>query len=133
MKLDRSCNAVFYLVYHLIIVVKYRRKVFTREDIVKDLKNKITDISNRFEVEVIEQETDEDHIHILFKAKPTLNITKYINLLKGISSRLLRTKYKNFLQDKLWGKSFWSNSYYLATSGNVSLAKLIQYVETQGK
>lgn len=133
MKLDKSCNAVFYLTYHLIIVVKYRQKVFVREDIINDLKDKIIDISNKFEVEIIEQETDIDHIHILFKSKPTLNITKYINLLKGVSSRLLRAKYKNFLHDKLWGKSFWSSSYYLATSGNVSLSKLIKYVETQGK
>lgn len=133
MKLDKSCNAVFCLTYHLIIVVKYRQKVFVREDIINDLKDKMIDISNKFEVEIIEQETDIDHIHILFKSKPTLNITKYINLLKGVSSRLLRIKYKDFLHDKLCGKSFWSDSYYLATSGNVSLSKLIKYIETQGK
>jgi putative transposase len=114
------------------LVVKYRQKVFTNDAIINDLKHKIIDISNNFQTEIIEQETDMDHIHILFKCKPTLEITKYINSLKGVSSRILRQKYKDFLKDKLWGKAFWSSSYYLATSGNVSLAKLIKYVEEQG-
>jgi putative transposase len=132
-KLDHSCNAVFMLTYHLILVVKYRQKVFTNNDIINDLKEKINDISNNFSVEVIEQETDIDHIHILFKSKPTLEITKYINSIKGVSSRLLRQKYKDFLRNKLWGKAFWSPSYYLATTGNVALSTLIKYVEDQGK
>jgi putative transposase len=72
-------------------------------------------------------------VHILFKSKPTLEITKYINSLKGASSRLLRQKYRDFLKDKLWGKAFWSPSYYLATSGSVSLTRLIKYVEENGK
>jgi putative transposase len=114
-------------------VVKYRQKVFTNKDIINDLKEKVISVSDIFDTEIIEQETDVDHIHILFKSKPTLEIIKYIKSLKGVSSRILRQKYKNFLKDKLWGKAFWSPSYYLATSGNVSLSKLIKYVEEQGK
>jgi REP element-mobilizing transposase RayT len=132
-KLDSSCNAVFLLMYHLIIVVKYRKKIFDNKELVDDLKAKIIELSDRFDVEIIEQEVDKDHIHILFKAKPVLDMKKYINVVKGITSRYIRTKYQDFLKDKLWGKHFWSDSYYLATSGNVCLQKLIKYIEDQQK
>ena len=94
---------------------------------------KCEEISKDFEVQVIEQECGIDHVHLLISAKPTLDITKYINILKGHSSRYLRDKYKDFLKDKLWGDSFWSPSYFIATTGNVSIDVLKEYVENQRK
>lgn len=130
-KLDKNCNSVFSLIYHFITVVKYRQKVFTSEEIISDLKTIIEKVADEFSVEIIEQECGIDHIHILFRAKPTLDITKFINLLKGRSSRELRKKYRDFLKDKLWGDNFWSPSYFLATTGNVTVDILKEYVETQ--
>lgn len=128
---QKTSNAVFSLRYHLIIVIKYRRDVFTNNNMVNDLKNMILDIAKKHDVEIIEQQCGTDHIHILFSAKPTLEITKFINLIKGHSSRELRKKYKEFLSDKLWGDHFWSPSYFLATTGNVSLDTLKRYIEKQ--
>lgn len=132
-RVDKTSNAVFSLCYHLIAVVKYRQKVFTRDDIISDLKIIIEKISVDYDVEIIEQECGVDHIHILFRSKPTLNIIKYINILKGNSSRRIREKYRDFLKNKLWGDSFWSPSYFLATTGNVTIDILQQYVENQRK
>lgn len=129
--LDKNKNAVFSLQYHLITVVKYRQKVFVNDDIISHLKDIINKISNTFEVEIIEMECGVDHIHILFRSKPTLDITKYINILKGHSSREIRKVYKDFLSNKLWGDNFWSPSYFLATTGNVTIDILKQYIENQ--
>jgi len=71
---------------------------------------------------------NQDHVHILFKSKPTLDIPKYINSLKGVSSRYLRKEFEG-IKKKLWGKSFWSPSYCLISSGQVSLDVLIKYIE----
>jgi len=131
--LNKKAHKVFNLTYHLILVVKYRKKVLSNNDIIESLKDKVISISSDFNVKVISQGVDEDHIHILFESEPTLDMTKYINILKGHSSRHLRKEYNDFLKDKLWGDSFWSSSYYLTTSGNVSLSKLIKYVENQEK
>lgn len=128
---DKTNNATFSLYYHFITVVKYRKKVFTNDDIICSLKSIIENISSSFDVEIIEQECGNDHIHILFKSKPTLDMCKFINSLKGRSSKLIREKYKDFLKDKLWGDSFWSPSYFLATTGNVTLDVLKDYVENQ--
>ena len=130
-KLDKTNNAVFSLCYHLITVVKYRQKVFIDKSIVSDVKTITEEISKTFDVQIIEQECGEDHIHILFRSKPTLNITKYINILKGHSSRKIREKYNDFLKDKLWGDNFWSPSYFLSTTGNVTIDILKEYVENQ--
>jgi putative transposase len=128
---DKTNNAIFSLCYHFITVVKYRQKVFIDDPIISDLKSIMCQIAKDFDVEIIEQECGDDHLHLLFRSKPTLDLTKFINLLKGKSSRMLRDKYKDFLKDKLWGDSFWSPSYFLATSGNVTLDILQSYVQNQ--
>lgn len=130
-KLDKSGGAVFSLHYHLICCVKYRQKVFDNDEIISDIKSQICKIAKTFNVEIIEQECGIDHIHILFKSKPTLDITKFINILKGHSSRYIREKYKDQLKGKLWGDAFWSPSYFLSTTGNVTIDILKQYVENQ--
>lgn len=129
--LDKTNNCVFSLCYHFITVVKYRQKVFTEDKIISDLKVIMDKIAEDFEVDIIEQECGEDHIHLLFRTKPTLDMTKFINILKGRSSREIREKYKNFLKNKLWGDSFWSPSYFLATTGNVTIDILREYISNQ--
>ena len=131
-KLDRGAHSVYALYYHLILVVKYRRKVFTNDKIIDFLKQKIHEISETHEVEILAIETDQDHVHILFKAKPTLNIPKYINALKTITSREIRRNFPE-VKEKLWRNAFWSPSYFLATSGQVTLDVLKAYVESQGE
>ena len=129
--LDKGTNGVFSLHYHFITCVKYRQKVFTRDDIISDLKQITEQIASEYDVKIIEQECGEDHIHILFSCKPTLIFKDFIQALKGRSARYLRAKYPEFLKDQLWGSNFWSPSYFLATTGNVTIDILKQYIESQ--
>ncbi|NMG82863.1 MAG: IS200/IS605 family transposase [Methanosarcinales archaeon] len=131
-KLDKGAHSVYALQYHLVQVVKYRRKVFTDDDIVDFLKQKIKQISSTFNVEIINQECDKDHIHIIFKAKPTLNIPKYLNALKTITSREIKRNFPE-VKEKLWKNAFWSPSYFLITTGQVTLDQLKKYVDGQGE
>ena len=90
--LYKGSHSVYSLHYHLIFVVKYRRKVL--DDIISEnLKRIILRISQDYSVEIVEQETDLDHIHILFSAKPVLTIPKFVSTLKSHSSRILRKQY----------------------------------------
>jgi putative transposase len=130
---DKTSNSIFSLCYHFIAVVKYRQSVFIDDKIISDLKAIVDKIAQSFDVEIIEQECGNDHLHLLFRCKPTLDITKFINTLKGNSSRKLREIHKDFLKDKLWGDAFWSPSYFLATTGNVTIDVLKEYVENQRK
>lgn len=131
MELKRNSNAVYLLNYHIILVVKYRKKVFDNDTIIERTKELMRKISAENDVDVINQECGDDHIHLMVSAKPTLQLTKYINLLKGHSSRALRKEFD--LSEQLYGDSFWSDSYYIATCGNVSLDTLYNYIDNQRK
>ncbi|MFX1237786.1 MAG: IS200/IS605 family transposase [Promethearchaeota archaeon] len=72
-----------------------------------------------------------DHVHLLISAKPMLDIPKHINTIKGHSSLFPRKEYETFLQDKSQGAHFWSSSYFISSTGHVSIDVLKQYVENQ--
>lgn len=131
-KLDKGCHSVYSLQFHLILVTKYRRKVIIGK--VSDrLKEIVEDVSKRFGVEIIEQETDKDHIHILFSGRPTLTISKFVNSLKSVSSRLIRKEFPHIVNKELWDGKFWSQSYFVASIGQVKLEDIKKYVQSQGK
>ena len=132
-ELDKSCNAVYSLRYHLIICVKYRRKCFSDDRLSERFKELSTFVAETQGVEVIDQECGDDHVHLLISTKPSTNLTKYINFLKTYTSKNLRKEFTEELSDQLLGDAFWSPSYYLATVGNVSLDTLYNYVENQRK
>jgi putative transposase len=129
-KLDKGSHSVYVLQYHVVQCIKYRRKVLTDEKIIDLLRTKINEISKTFRVDVLNMECDKDHFHLLLKAKPTLDIPKYLNAVKTISSREIRRKFPK-IKKKLWEDTFWSRSYFLATTGQVTLDQLKKYVESQ--
>lgn len=130
-ELDKQSHAVFALTYHYICCIKYRRSIFDNEEIINRLKEITYDIAENFEVTIMNQETDVDHVHIIFKAAPQTELTKFINSLKGVSSRYLRKEFP-IIKHKLWRGVLWSPSYLLCTTGQVTLDQLQRYVESQG-
>ena len=120
--LDRGAHSVYALQYHFIQVVKYRMHIFKDNKIFEFFKQIIRRIRESFGVEVINLECDKDHFHMIFRLKPTLDIPKYINVLKMISSREIQ---RNFPDKK--------NLYFLATISHGTLDVLKKYVEDQGK
>jgi len=129
-KLDKGAHAVFSLHYHLVIVVKYRRKALYDEIIRERLKQIIWEMSDDLGIEILAQEPAEDHMHILFKARPTTELTKVVNSINGASASRIRQEFPQTKQF-LCGDSFWSDSYFIASTGQVSLDVLMQYVESQ--
>ncbi|MCL4336152.1 MAG: IS200/IS605 family transposase [Candidatus Thermoplasmatota archaeon] len=128
--LDKGAHSVYSLYYHFIQVVKYRKKVFTNDAIVDFLKMKAREIADTFNVDILDMECDKDYFHMLFKSTPILNIPQFINAIKTITSREIQRKFPEIKKD-LWKGKFWSPSYFLATSGQVTLDVLKGYVDSQ--
>lgn len=128
---DNNNHSVFLLNYHLILVVKYRRKVISEK-----IKNRLIEIFDyicgNYNISAIEINGDLDHIRILFKAHPNSEISKFINAYKSASSRLIKKEFPQ-IKNLLWREAFWSKSFFLATTGGVTLDELKRYVETQGE
>lgn len=131
MKLDSNNHSVFLLHYHLVMCIKYRRKVIDNS-ISDRLKDIFVDISPNYGVELLEWNHDIDHVHLLFKAKPNTEISKLLNAYKSASSRRIKNEFPS-IRKSLWKEYFWSKSYCLVTTGGVPLDVVKQYIENQGK
>jgi len=88
-------------------------------------------VAEDFGVEIIEQETDKDHIQILFSSKRSLAASRFINSLKSVTSRRLRQELPSVMKKYLWGGVFWSPSYFVASTGQVSMEDIRHYVQSQ--
>lgn len=86
---------------HLVFVTKYRRTVFTKQ-ILEDLRDIFVNVCRDFEAELIEFEGEEDHVHLLVNYPPKVTVSKLVNGLKGVSSRLLRKKQYPSILQSLW-------------------------------
>ena len=130
-ELDHNAHSVFLLYYHLILVVKYRRDVF--DDIVSDRAKEIFSyIAPGYGIEVDEWNHDGDHIHVMFRAQPKSELSKFINAYKSASSRLLKKEFPA-IRKKLWKETFWSQSFCLITAGGAPIEVIREYIKTQGE
>lgn len=75
---------------------------------------------------------DVDHVHVLFRAQPKSELSKFINAYKSASSRLLKQEYPQIRQ-KLWKEYFWSRSFCLLTTGSTPIEVIRKYIENQGE
>ena len=131
MKLDNNNHSVFALNYHLILVVKYRRNVL--DDIISSRLKEIFDyISPNYNITALEWNYDKDHIHILFKAEPNSELSKFINAYKSASSRLIKKEYPS-IKKYLWKDHFWSRSFCLISTGGASIDVIREYIKKQGE
>ena len=131
MNLDNNNHSVFCLYYHLVLVVKYRRKVFT-DDMSQYAKDIFVRLSEPYNISLEEWNRDIDHIHIMFKAHPNSELSKFINAYKSASSRLIKRDFPEVRQ-KLWKEMFWSRSFCLLTTGGAPISVIKKYIENQGK
>ena len=89
MELDHNSHSVFLLYYHLVMVIKYRRKV--RNGKISERAKEIFEyIAPGYGIVPEEWNHDTDHVHVLFRAQPKTELRKFINACKSASSRLLK-------------------------------------------
>ena len=84
-------HVVFNLHVHLVFVAKYRRKVFTKE-ILDDMRQIFESVCTDFEAQLVEFDGENNHVHLLVNYPPKVSISKLVNSLKGVSSRMIRQK-----------------------------------------
>ncbi|HDR7790962.1 IS200/IS605 family transposase [Bacillus paranthracis] len=131
MKLDGNNHSVFLLYYHLVLVVKYRRNVFD-DDMSDYAKDMFVRLSENYNITLVEWNHDVDHVHILFKAHPNTEMTKFINAYKSASSRLIKRDFPQ-VKKKLWKEMFWSRSFCLLTTGGSPIDVVKTYIENQSE
>ena len=131
MNLDSNSHSVFLMHYHLVLVVKYRRQIFN-DEISNRAREIFEYIAPNYNITTEEWNHDKDHVHILFKAHPNTEISRFINAYKSASSRLLKKEFPQIRQ-KLWDDRFWSQSFCLLTTGSAPIEVIKKYIESQGQ
>ena len=87
-------------------------------------------IALEHELEIISGKVSKDHIHMFISYRPTQNISKIMQWLKGISSRILLSEFAH-LRKQFWGRHLWARGYLAVSSGNITDEAIQKYIEEQ--
>jgi putative transposase len=119
----------FLLRAHVIFVVKYRKKLLTGS-FDQRLKAYIMSlVTTKFDILLLE--TDVDHIHILIDYDPTVSVSSIVRRLKQISTNWIWQHVD--LKKHFWKENtFWSDGYFVASTGEASTETIRKYIENQG-
>ena len=133
MKLRKQGHCAYKCEYHLVLVTKYRRKIFNEgayQYFCEVMKGVLRD--GMPEVILIESNHDIDHIHLLLSIPPKMRVSDAVRRIKSVTGRLLKKKF-GYMRDAYWGvEGIWSDGYFVSTVGvNETIIK--KYIENQGK
>jgi len=130
-ELETNNHSVFLMYYHLVLVIKYRRKVI--DDTISNRLREIFEyIAPNYNITLQEWNQDKDHVHILLKGQPKTELSKFINAYKSASSRLIKKEYPQ-IREQWWKEHFWSRSFCLLTTGGAPIDVIRKYIESQGE
>ena len=126
----KNQHSCFLLQYHLVLVTKYRHPVLQGE-IEEYLVQYTRDYFKKQDLNILELNCSEDHIHILFEAVPQMNLSNFVNAYKTASSRMVRKNFGNELKQYYWKPYFWSLSYFIGSVSENTLEAVKKYIQNQ--
>ena len=130
-KLNTRGHAAFSLYYHLVLTTKYRHKCLTAEMLVR-MRDVVVNVLKDWRCELVEFHGEQDHVHLLLRAHPALNLASLVGNLKTVTSRLLRAEFKPYLQAFYWKPMLWNKAYAVVSVGpHASLDVVMRYIQDQ--
>ncbi|MFL1780482.1 IS200/IS605 family transposase [Candidatus Hepatincolaceae symbiont of Richtersius coronifer] len=123
-------HCVFNLHVHLVFITKYRQKIFTQEYL-ETMKTILNDVCLDFNSNLVEFDGEIDHVHLLVNYPPQVQLSKLINSLKGVSSRMLKKQYPEITKHYFKNKALWSPSYFASSCGGAPIEIVKQYIQQQ--
>ena len=130
MELQRNTHHVYRLMYHFVWIPKYRHKVFS-EPYREALKGIIEKIGYDYDIDIVELEIPEDHIHMVVRGVPKMSPSDVMQIVKSISAREFFRRYPEIKKRYFWGGKLWTKSYFVETIGNANEEVIRAYVRDQ--
>ena len=131
MQCKTNRHSVYCMTYHAVFVIKYRREVITSE-MMEHIRKLTERLMKGYGGELLELNGESDHIHILFTVPPQKAPSVIVCSLKTQISKEMRLYFYESFKDKLWKDTFWSESYFIATTGGATIEVLENYIQQQG-
>src|SRR4030066_1838993 len=114
---------------HLVWIPKYRKHVLAG-DVPIRVRDIIRQIAMEHEIQIISGKVGIDHVHILISYRPQYDVSKLVQYLKGISSRVLLQEFAH-LRKLFWGKHLWARGYLAVSSGTITDEMIKKYIDEQ--
>ncbi len=130
MELRRNTHHVYRLMYHFVWIPKYRHKVFS-EPYREVLKGIIHKAGYDYDIDIVELEIPEDHIHMVVRGVPKMCPSDVMQVIKSISAREFFRIYPEIKKRYFWGGKLWTQSYFVETIGNANEDVIRAYVRDQ--
>lgn len=78
-------------------------------------------------------QSDVDHLHILVDSIPTISPFQIAHQLKQISTHRIYKRHRTNLKKIFWKENtFWSEGYFVCSTGDASTDTIRKYIEEQG-
>ena len=116
--------------YHFVWIPKYRHKVF-KEPYRESLRIIIQKIAYDYNIEIVELEIPEDHIHMVARSEPKVSPSKIIQVIKSFSARNFFKLYPEIKSKYFWGGKLCTSSFFVETIGNADEKTIRKYVQNQ--
>ena len=120
------------LQYHIVWIPKYRRSLLVGI-LAERLKEVFREIARDYRFRIIAMEVMPDHVHMLIEAPPKYAPSKIVQILKGISSRIIRQEFLQEIQKHIWKDgTLWATGYYIGSVSDKATTELVQeYIKNQ--
>lgn len=130
---NRGGHSKYSMKVHLILVTKYRKKIFRSDKCTEDVKQFLYNATQKHGYEIIQMETDKDHVHILLGYSPKVSVSDIVKQLKQYSTYQMWNYHKEYLSKQYWKhKILWSDGYFACSIGQVSQKIIEKYIQNQG-
>jgi putative transposase len=116
------------LLVHLVWIPKYRKKL--QKPVRVRVRDVLRKIAYEHDLRVVSGKVASDHVHMLVSYRPNQDVSKIVQWLKGISSRVILQEFPR-LRKQFWGRHFWARGYFAASAGSISDEMIKQYIEEQ--
>ncbi len=111
-------------------IPKYRHKVFS-EPYRDAMKTIIHKIGYDYDIDIVELEIPEDHIHMVVRSEPKISPSHIMQVVKSISAREFFKMFPDIKRRYFWGGKLWTQSYFVETIGNATEETIRKYVQSQ--
>ncbi len=131
-KTKSGAHTRFYIRYHFVWIVKYRKDLLFKPAIDKTVKELLKGICERYEFDLDTFGTDGNHLHLFLGAFPRYSPARIAEILKSISAKEIFKRHPD-VKRELWGGEFWGDGYYVGTVGHEVTEDIVKkYISERG-
>ena len=133
MQVERAAHCTYRIRYHMVMCVKYRKKMLLEQSRIEFLKEIMQGLALRYYFKFEAIGIDEDHFHVVLGAAPKYAPSQIMSIIKSWSARLIFKKYP-YIRKELWGGEFWSDGGHIDTVSEYGgLDRIKKYVKEQNR